>query len=297
MYARVLVEGPVSPGDAIGLLPPAADLQAELHERLDRVEAAWRGFDAGTGRPSPRPASTSGWSTTVSWRWSPPPRSRPHLQPRARLPRAAGTSCPGCSTGSGPTGRSAGSSPRRRPGRAPLAEDPGSLFVAGPTEVAAATLRNGAILPAGVTTREIDATDGADAATFATILLEASPIPAAEARAWRGAIPGLVGAAGQHHFLVEADGAPVGVANLFVRRKVGILGLMAVLPAARGRGIQRALIALRAARAAELGATIVAAGAGDGSISAANLAASGLQPVWHEAFYRFDPATRQGVAA
>lgn len=292
MYARVLVEGPVSPGDAIGLLPPAADSRAELHDRLDRVEAAWRGFDVAHWRA----VAAAGFDVRVVDDGELAMVASPALPGRIfnralgfrELPNLLPRMLDWFRT-NGTVGWVLAETP---PWPGAVAEDPGSLFVAGPTEVAAATLRNGAaILPAGITTREIDAPDGADAATFARILLEASQIPAAEAPAWLGAIPGLVGTAGQHHFLVEADGAPVGVANLFVRRKVGILGLMAVLPTVRGRGIQRALIALRATRAAELGATIVAAGAGEGSVSAANLVACGLQPVWHEAFYRFDPAT------
>ena len=45
MYARVLAEGEVRPGDAIRLLPPAADSQAELHDLLDRIEAVARAFN------------------------------------------------------------------------------------------------------------------------------------------------------------------------------------------------------------------------------------------------------------
>ncbi len=142
------------------------------------------------------------------------------------------------------------------------------------------------MLPPGVGVREIDANE---AKAFAALLVEASSIPAEEAPAWLGALPGLVGTAGHHYYLAESDGLPCGVANLVVRRKVGVLGMMAVLPAARGRGIQRALVAHRAAHAAELGATLIAAGANEGSVSAANLAACGLRPVWREAMYRFDP--------
>ena len=69
-----------------------------------------------------------------------------------------------------------------------------------------------------------------------------------------------------------------------------MLAMMAVLPSHRGRGIQRALIAHRAAGAAAHGATVVAAGANVDSVSAANLAAMGLPPIWRVALYRYDPA-------
>ncbi len=50
MYARVLVEGEVRPGDEIRLLPPAEDSEAALHELLDRVEAAGRSFNVALWR-------------------------------------------------------------------------------------------------------------------------------------------------------------------------------------------------------------------------------------------------------
>ena len=65
--------------------------------------------------------------------------------------------------------------------------------------------------------------------------------------------------------------------------------MMAVLPSHRGRGIQRALIAHRAALAAALGATIVSAGAHVDGVSAANLRATGLPPIWEVALFRCDP--------
>ena len=54
MYARVLTEGPVRPGDAITVLPPAPGSSAQLHELLDLIESVeqhealflWRGARA-----------------------------------------------------------------------------------------------------------------------------------------------------------------------------------------------------------------------------------------------------------
>ncbi|MER3418329.1 MAG: hypothetical protein C4343_04345, partial [Chloroflexota bacterium] len=45
IYARVLVEGPVRPGDAIRVLPPHPDSDASAHLLLDRIEAVERFAD------------------------------------------------------------------------------------------------------------------------------------------------------------------------------------------------------------------------------------------------------------
>ena len=89
--------------------------------------------------------------------------------------------------------------------------------------------------------------------------------------------------------MVEDGGAAVGVASLFTRRRVGLLATAAVLPAARGRGIQRALITERIRLAIERRCTTVTATALVGSPSARNLAEMGFRPVHERALYRFDP--------
>jgi MOSC domain-containing protein YiiM len=45
MYARVLTEGEVRPGDTIRILEPLAESNARLHELLDRIDAASRSFN------------------------------------------------------------------------------------------------------------------------------------------------------------------------------------------------------------------------------------------------------------
>ena len=99
----------------------------------------------------------------------------------------------------------------------------------------------------------------------------------------------MVGLPGHHYLLVEDGRTPVAVAQVTARRRVGMLAMMAVLPSHRGRGIQRALVAQRAALAADLGATIVAAGAHLDGVSSGNLRATGLPPIWEVALYRCDP--------
>jgi ribosomal protein S18 acetylase RimI-like enzyme len=68
-----------------------------------------------------------------------------------------------------------------------------------------------------------------------------------------------------------------------------LLGGAAVLPEARGLGIQRALILDRARRAAEAGSRKALATAAVGSVSASNLEAMGLARIWTRALYRVEP--------
>ena len=295
MYARVLIEGEVRTGDAIRILPPAEDSEAGLHELLDRVQAAgrsfnvalWRavagaGFDVRVVDDGELAMVASPQLTGRAFNRASGYRQLPNLLPRMLdWFRTNGTV--GWIFAEGPPWPDAAS------------EHPSSILIGEPAEVETASGRVGATaMPPGFTVREIDANE---APAFASLLVEASSISAEEAPAWLGALPRLVGTAGHHYYLAESDGVPCGVANLVIRRKVGVLGMMAVLPAARGRGIQRALVAHRAAHAAELGATLIAAGANEGSVSAANLAACGLRPVWREAMYRFDPGTPPEIPA
>jgi GNAT superfamily N-acetyltransferase len=87
------------------------------------------------------------------------------------------------------------------------------------------------------------------------------------------------------------DGRVVAAASLFTRRRVGWLGAAAVLPEARGLGIQRALIADRICRAAEGNCTRVMATADVGSISADNLSALGLERIWTQGLFRVAAGT------
>ena len=73
-----------------------------------------------------------------------------------------------------------------------------------------------------------------------------------------------------------ADGRLVAAASLFVTDGVGWQSWASVLPGARGRGFQRALIAARTRLATEAGCDIVAAWALAGAHSSDNLARAGL---------------------
>ena len=74
-------------------------------------------------------------------------------------------------------------------------------------------------------------------------------------------------------FVAELDGRAVGAGSLHTHHHVGWLRAGVVLPEARGRGIQRALIRERAALAGELGCDLIGASANAGGVSARNLRA------------------------
>ncbi len=63
----------------------------------------------------------------------------------------------------------------------------------------------------------------------------------------------IVGRTGWRHYLAFDGERPVGCGALFVKNKIGWLGIAGTLPAARGRGAQGAIMARRIRAAIELG--------------------------------------------
>ena len=100
----------------------------------------------------------------------------------------------------------------------------------------------------------------------------------------------LAGEAHHHRFIAELEGRPVGTGSLHTHHHVGWLRAGVVMPEARGRGIQRALIGARAAHARALGCDLVGASANAGGVSARNLERVGAQTVAVRGRYRLDPA-------
>jgi MOSC domain-containing protein YiiM len=133
-----------------------------------------------------------------------------------------------------------------------------------------------------VTLREATAEDAAGAAE---ILIAASSIPEPEAGAWR-AIARVPLRHGSYRFVAEVDGRLAATATLRVRGTSGLLRGAAVLPEFRGRGLQMALTAARAARATDLGAQLLVVTAAPGSRSEQNLRRSGFAPVAEIGAYR-----------
>ena len=125
----------------------------------------------------------------------------------------------------------------------------------------------------GLVMRVIDG-DAIDAWT--EVILEAyAPIPEVAA-VWRSAAPHLIGSPARILVRGELDGRVVAASSSYLADGVGWLSWAAVVPSARGRGIQRAMIAERARLTGERGCADVAAWALAGAHSAANLAGAGL---------------------
>ena len=95
-------------------------------------------------------------------------------------------------------------------------------------------------------------------------------------------------------FIAELDGAPAGAASLHIHGKCGWLRGGAVVPEARGQGIQRSLVAARARKAIEEKCDLVGSMAEPDGPSATNLERMGLRRIGIRRQYRYDPA---GVSA
>ena len=282
MYARTLVEGEVRPGDPIRVLPPASDSAARLHRILERIDGATLDFNIGLWHA----VADAGFNIAIDEDGELAMAASPELRSTA-FNRALGhRMLPQMTDRMRAFFRAAGTTgwivADREPWPGAEAGQRALVMAAEPAQIAAAS----ASLPAGVSIREVgrDETD-----RWAGVLVEASGIAGREAEAWRGASARLAGSGGHHLFLVDEGGEPIAVAGLFTRRRVGLLAMAAVLPGARGRGLQRALIAHRVRFAADRGCTLVAASAVAEGHSAANLAACGFRAVQELALYRVDP--------
>ena len=81
---------------------------------------------------------------------------------------------------------------------------------------------------------------------------------------------------GQRRLFGELDGRLVAASSIYIGGERGWLSWATVLPAARGLGIQRAMIAARAQVAADAGCTTIAAWALASAHSSRNLAVAGM---------------------
>jgi len=279
MYARVLREGEVRPGDPIDLLPAAPDSRAEQHALLNRIETVdaesslrlWRaaraaGIDAHVLDDGELSVGATPAVRSPAFNHAHGLRRLPHLLPEvlAHFDRAG----------------SAGLVPYERPALDAQPDHELVVHATAPAEIAAAEPM------AGLTVRRVHDEDHA-----AWIAVFSGQMAADERSAWSALLPGLLATNGAYPFLARLDGRAVGTAVLHVRHATGLLRGAVVVPEARGRGIQRALIAARARLATDLGCTLLASMAAPGAASGRNLEAMGLPAIETHPVYRYVPTS------
>lgn len=278
MYARVITEGDVQPGDRIVVTPPASDA-AERHLlaiELDEAEAAWC-------RALWRAARDAGEEVHVISDGDLAIAASPGLRwpsfnvalGLVMLPHLANAA-----TRHFDEHRVTGWLQAESPALPGLEIDAElGRYAIDPRELAGTA-------GGGVSVRELSRDE---VGPWGEVMAQIDDFPAAVARAYQAAEAGLAAAAHHRRFVAEIDGRPVGAASLHTRHKVGWLCAAVVAPHARGRGIQRRLIAARAARAASLGCAVIGASVVAGGASERNLQRLGFRQVAVRRDYRYEP--------
>jgi MOSC domain-containing protein YiiM/GNAT superfamily N-acetyltransferase len=290
MYARVLAQGTVRTGDAIQVLPPLPTSNAAVVRELELLESV----DRDAWLSMWRAAAAAGLDVRIIDHGDLAAVASPEL-PGSVFNRAFGV-------GLVPIHRPEVEALFRAAGTAgwlvlglddPMAgagslEDVVGVHTGRVDDVIAAGDGTPSGVP-GLAIRAVDPSDESEATRWADVFVAGNAIEGALADAWRRFNPILAGTRGYRQFIAALDGRDVAVAALFNRRRVGWLGGAAVLPAARGRGIQRALIVDRARRAAAAGSTRILATAEVDSPSAANLESLGVRRISTRGHLRIDP--------
>lgn len=281
MYARVITEGEVRPGDPIVVSPPVDDA-AELHElavRLDEAEASWSRAQwaaAQDGGVTVHVIHDGDLSVAAA-----PALAHPGFNVALGLvmvPHLVGVATEHFARHGG-TGWLLTD--------APVLPSLPVSWEEGRHAVAPAAIQRDAPR-AQVEVRE----QGRDEiGSWSEIVAAASQMDAALAGAWRAAEVGLARHAHHHRFVAYLDGRAVGAASLHTHHAAGWLCAASVLPEARGRGVQRALLAARGERAEELRCDVIGAAAVDGGASAENVRRMGFRRVGTRRAYRYEPPT------
>lgn len=139
-------------------------------------------------------------------------------------------------------------------------------YLCDPAVIPAATV-------AGLTIRAIEP-DEAD--TWMDLVVEGYAPGPEMATMWRSMAPFTAAMTDRRLLLGELDGRLVAASSIFMTVSGAWLSWAAVLPRARGRGIQRAMIAARAQVAADHGCTTIAGWALAAEHSSRNLEAAGM---------------------
>jgi MOSC domain-containing protein YiiM/GNAT superfamily N-acetyltransferase len=280
MYARVLREGEVRPGDSIEVLPPDPESDIEAQLLLFRVDAVerksdlrmWRAAKAGgvdleiveDGElaMAARPGVSDDFYSHADGM-----RTLPNLLPRVldhyRANRAVGW-----------VGSAA------PPWQGAVPDFSLAIFVAEPPDVPDAAP------PSGISLRVLREDEGE---TWLDVVRPIADEISFSMNTWGAAAPRLLAERDVHVLVAEESGRPVGCGALYINKKVGLLRTGVVQPAVRGRGLQRALIAARARLAAELGCDLLTSQAPPDSTSERNLVRMGFRRIGGRSVYRFDP--------
>jgi len=290
MYARVLREGEVRPGDEITILPPAPGSRAIeelLLDRLDAAEAkssvaAWQaavdsGFDVRIAHDGDLWMSASKQIRGPAFNRASGLARMPHLTEMA-IRFYEENECRGWLITESPPwpGAEVGVTI--------------NVFAAAPEEVPIVEP------PAGLTIRPITPADGA---TVQSIHAQTGSLGADDdqANAWAHVYEMLATHPHRTVLLAELDGLPVAAASVHVSGKAGWLRGASVIPSARGRGIQRALISARVQLAREHECDLVGAWAEPGGPSAHNLERMGMRTIGTRSHYPYVPASMAAKAA
>lgn len=285
MYARVLHEGEVRTDDPITVLPPVSDSRALdwlLLGRLDRAEmkssvAAWQAAaEAGYAVEF----EVDGELAMCASHDIPGPAFN-HANGLARLPNML-PRVTEFYDAHGTTGYLGMDESPWPDAKVSLVLD---IFAAPAEEVADAPA------PEGVIIRRIQ--PGESAAY--TAVRSGSPTVGGVAdggpNPWPDVYERLAQANSRMLFVAELDGTPVGNGSLHVSSRTGWLRGTLVAPEARGRGIQRALIAARVGAAIEAGCDLVGASAEPDGVSARNLERMGMRRIGTRTIYEYVPRT------
>jgi MOSC domain-containing protein YiiM/GNAT superfamily N-acetyltransferase len=287
MYARVLREGEVRTGDPITVLPPASDSRALdwlLLGRLDRAEmkssvAAWQAAaEAGYAVEF----EVDGELAMCASRDIPGPAFN-HASGLTRLPNMLTRVTEFYDT-HGTTGYLGMD-------EAPWPDSKVSLVLdifAAPAEVMA-----DAPVPEGVVIRRIQPGETAAYTAVRSGNPTAGGVSAGGPNPWPDVYERLARASSRMLFVAELDGTPVGNGSLHIGARTGWLRGTLVAPEARGRGIQRALIAARVRAAIEAGCDLVGASAEPDGVSARNLERTGMRRIGTRTIYEYVPRTAE----
>lgn len=284
MYSRVIREGNVAPGDPITVTAPGADSNAAdtLTLRwLDRAEgkssvAAWK---AALSAGFQIEIEEDGEISMASSRELPGPAFN-QAHGFAGLPNLLPMACEFFER-HGTRGWLWAEEPPWPGARPDLTL---GMYGAAPADIGDVPA------PPGVVLRRL--TDHDDAADFTNVKSgneKAGGMDDGALNPWPRVMAELARTRARTIFIAQIDGVTVANASLHVSAKTGWLRGAVVAPEARGRGIQRALIAARARAAAELGCNLVGASAEPELVSARNLVQSGMRLLGTRSNYIYEP--------